>query len=106
MLRLIIEGRIKPDEAVRAYHGVLQSKGVKLQRSLQEDLRPTNQAMAYAGNARSRSTAQVNAKPQERRGDENLPWPKMEDGSPDFERMNPAQRNAYDKARLNRKFGG
>jgi hypothetical protein len=106
MLRLIIDGRVKPDEAVRAYHGVLQSKGIKPQRSLEEDLRPTNQAMAYDGNSRSRSTTRLNAKPRESKGDESSPWPKMGDGSPDFERMNAAQRNAYDRARLNRKFGG
>ena len=32
-------------------------------------------------------------------------WPQRADGSPDFERMNSAQRRTYDGARLTRKFG-
>src|SRR5436190_2837714 len=49
MLRLITEGKISPDEAVRAYHGVLQGKGIKPKRALQEDLQLTDQAMSYGG---------------------------------------------------------
>ena len=29
MLRLITDGKVSPEEAVRAYHGVLQAKGIK-----------------------------------------------------------------------------
>jgi hypothetical protein len=38
MLRLITDGKIGPEEAVRAYHGVLQSKGIKPTRVLADDL--------------------------------------------------------------------
>ena len=39
MLRLITDGQVSPEEAVRAYHGVLQVKGLKPHRSLADDLK-------------------------------------------------------------------
>src|SRR5206468_3838489 len=33
------------------------------------------------------------------------PWPLRADGSPDFERMDATQRQAYDQHRLSRRFG-
>lgn len=47
MLRRIVEGQIKPEEAVKAYHGVLQKLGIKPQRHLQRDLQLTTQVMKY-----------------------------------------------------------
>src|SRR5438034_3756629 len=47
MLRLITEGRISPEEAVRAYHGVLQGKNIKPRLPLEKDLELTDQAMSY-----------------------------------------------------------
>jgi hypothetical protein len=49
-LRLIADGEISAEEAVRAYHGVLQHLGVKPQRSLQEDLVLQTNVMSYGGN--------------------------------------------------------
>jgi hypothetical protein len=46
-LRRIADGVIRPDEAVKSYHGELQRAGVKPHRSLQEDLRLTPQTMSY-----------------------------------------------------------
>jgi hypothetical protein len=123
MLRLITDGRLSPEEAVRAYHGVLQAKGIKPHRSLQDDLRPTDTAISYGGtSARSAVTVPSNrvwtaeqALPPET--NQNLPsgtasaeqdaagWPKRTDGLPDFEKMTSAQRRTYDAARLRRKFG-
>src|SRR5205809_6964297 len=51
MLRLITEGKVNPEEAVRAYHGVLQAKNIRPRRSLEEDLKLTDQAMSYQGSA-------------------------------------------------------
>jgi hypothetical protein len=48
-LRLIVEGQIAPLEAVKAYHAVLGRLGLKPHRSLEEDLRVTDQSMSYAG---------------------------------------------------------
>src|SRR6266704_447842 len=55
MLRLITDGRISPEEAVRAYHGVLQGKGLRPHRPLEEDLKLTDQAMSYDGSALRRA---------------------------------------------------
>ena len=41
MLRLITDGKICPEEAVRAYHGALQKRKVKPHRSLEKDLELT-----------------------------------------------------------------
>jgi hypothetical protein len=108
MLRLITDGRISPEEAVRAYHGVLQGKGIKPHRSLEDDLKLTDQVMSYDGSAARRATVEM------RRSEAGNPkseirterdWPKRSDGSPDFETMNSAQRREYDQTRLTRKFG-
>jgi hypothetical protein len=48
-LRLIVERQISPEEAVRAYHGVLQRLGVAAHRSLEDDLRLQTNVMSYHG---------------------------------------------------------
>ena len=63
MLRFITEGKISPEEAVRAYHGVLQAKNIRPQRALADDLILTDQAMSYDGNARKRATVEVKNNP-------------------------------------------
>lgn len=122
MLRLITDGKVSPEEAVRAYHGVLQGKGIKPHRALEKDLELTDQAMSYDGSATKRSTVEVRNNPLagSSRGNEadNSPtdvrlltsaatpaWPQLPDGRPDFGKMTSAQRQAYDAARLQRVFG-
>ena len=119
MLRFITDGKISPEEAVRAYHGVLQGKGIKPHRPLDEDLKLTNQTMSYDGSETRRATAEVRNNPLangSRRGNEadvgknavpvlTMDWPKLANGSPDFASMNAAQRLAYDGWRLKRKYG-
>src|SRR5205085_3748660 len=55
MLRLITDGKISPEEAVRAYHGILQGKNIPPKLSLEKDLELTDQSMSYEGNASSRT---------------------------------------------------
>ena len=117
MLRLITDGRIDPMEAVHAYHGVLQTKGIEPKRSLEEDTQLTDQVMSYDGNAPMQKSVLASAevpKPSaaERSKQNTSPatssaqdWPVREDGKPDFGQMTPAQRRAYDKHRLKRAFG-
>ena len=129
MLRLITAGKISPEEAVHAYHGVLQAKGIKPHRSLAEDLTATDQAMSYDGSAGRRAAVEIRNNPLARReaapagevasgwpkradgsergrlarelqGKGDSGWPKLADGAPDFEKMNSAQRQAYDRQRL------
>jgi hypothetical protein len=118
MLRLITDGKISPEEAVRAYHGVLQAKGIKPKLPLEKDLEVTDQAMSYDGSAAKRSTVSVQGNPLAKSVTEESPrpgsgngaaeakdWPRRTDGSPDFAAMNAAQRRVYDVDRLTRRFG-
>jgi hypothetical protein len=124
MLRLITDGRVNPEEAVRAYHGVLQGKGIKPHRALEEDLKLTDQAMSYDSSAARRASVEVKRNPlvaESRRKHEVEPaanrgrrqpsvleagdWPRLRDGTPDFAGMNSEQRRSYDAWRLARKFG-
>jgi len=113
MLRLITEQKISPEEAVRAYHGVLQAKSITPKVPLERDLELTDQSMSYEGSGSRRTTVEIRSNPLQTNppsasvtansisGD----WPKLATGAPDFSRMNPIQRLAYDQARLSRKFG-
>lgn len=47
-LRRITNGEIQPKEAVRAYHGVLQTCGIKPLRPLEDDLALTDTQLSYA----------------------------------------------------------
>ena len=115
MLRLITDGKLSPDEAVRAYHGVLQGKGIKPHRPLDEDLKLTDQAMSYDGSANKRATVEMKDNPlapapSEIRNPQSAirnetGWPKLSDGRPDFATMTSAQRRAYDETRLKRIYG-
>lgn len=129
MLRLITDGKISPEEAVRAYHGVLQGCGIKPKLELEKDLQPTGQAMSYGGEkpktivnfsaAKPVLTGKpmASATPQAPAEKAKAPvakvepgpasslWPRKADGSPDFEKMTSAQRCSYDLARLTRIYG-
>jgi hypothetical protein len=50
LLRLIADGEVGPEEAVRAYHSVLQRLRVKPHRSLEEDMTLQTGVMNYGGN--------------------------------------------------------
>ncbi len=62
MLRLISDGHLAPEEAVRAYHGVLQAKGIKPHRPLEKDLELTDPVMSYGG-GRTRAVVEVRHNP-------------------------------------------
>src|SRR6202008_3231687 len=49
-LRWIADGEVTPEEAVKAYHGVLQGLGTKPHRSLEDDMVLQTGVMNYAGN--------------------------------------------------------
>src|SRR5439155_5367452 len=51
MLRLVTDGKISPEEAVRAYHGVLQGKNIRAKLPLEKELELTDQTMSYDGAA-------------------------------------------------------
>ncbi len=123
MLRFITEGKISPEEAVRAYHGVLQAKNIRPQRPLADDLILTDQAMSYDGNARKRATVEVKNNPlatapatpaapaataapaPAATSSAEVSWPLLPSGKPDFDKMTGPQRVAYHADRLKRSLG-
>jgi hypothetical protein len=92
-LRWIADGEITAEEAVRAYHGVLQQLGIRPQRSLEEDLRLQTNVMSYGG---SGTTVSLPARPAPAANGQ---------GPPDFTKMTPAQKAAYHRERWNRILG-
>ncbi len=107
MLRLITDGKLRPEEAVRAYHGVLQGRNIKPKLPLEQDLQLTDPSVRYDGSPAARGTVTITNNPLSAARTETPntpPWPLLPDGAPDFARMTPGQRLAYDQARLSRKF--
>jgi hypothetical protein len=122
MLRLITEGKISPEEAVRAYHGVLQSCKIKSKLSLEKDLELTEAAMSYGGTSRSQVVVpgkptskpvassqclnQAARKPITASSSGStavktaVAWPTQSDGTPDFGKMTSEERQRYDRQRL------
>jgi hypothetical protein len=98
-LRLIADGEVGPEEAVRAYHGVLQKLGVRPHRSLEEDLKLQTGVMNYAGTGTSVSPPAPPAPLASKPGN---PSP---NGPVDFSKMTPAQKVAYHKAKWDRILG-
>jgi hypothetical protein len=114
-LKLIADDVLTPEEAVRAYHGVLEKLGVKPIRSLADDMVLQTGVMSYGGGG-SQASVPVDVKGEVGSG-------KAEGGSsksngaakslavspprsPDFAKMTPAERLAYHRDRLKRAFGG
>jgi hypothetical protein len=127
-LRLIADGEVSAEEAVKAYHGVLQHLGVRPHRSLQDDMVLQTGVMNYAGNG---TVISVPVKPEAQARDAHCPCngskpeaqardahcscpgatkpeaPAREpaSGAADFAKMTPAQKIAYHKARWDRILG-
>lgn len=93
-LRHIVDGVVTPEEAVRAYHAVLEKLGLPPHRPLEEDLRITESVMSYAGNGgpRRATGALPSANPSP-------------DGPPDFARMSSEERLQYHRDRIERFLG-
>jgi hypothetical protein len=114
-LRLIADGEISAEEAVRAYHGVLQQLGIKPQRSLQDDMQLQTNVMSYGGDGKVISAAPPSqaARPKPKKAADKCACsctcetktnaePSAE---PDFASMTAAQKIAYHKARWDRILG-
>lgn len=128
-LRLIVEGAISPEEAVRAYHGVLERLKIKPRRTLEEDLTLQTGVMSYGGSSSASipagvpaSTRPVGAKAVATtsgasKGDCGCGGPVKEachcpptsqasiDAKPDFQSMTQAEKLAWNQARRDRIFG-
>ena len=106
-LRHIADGVIEPEEAVRAYHSVLEKLKIQPTRTLEEDLTFQTAVMSYGGSGKTISLPTkktVNHKPSSTNGSatvSNAP----DIASPDFASMSPEDRLAYHRNRLNQTFG-
>ena len=105
-LHAIANGRIRSDEAVRAYHGDLQKLGIKPYRPLKDDLELTSTATSYAGSGSTVSLASLRPSTPERttakpQADvKTAVIPKASAGTPDFRNMTAAQKVAYARTRI------
>jgi hypothetical protein len=95
-LRLIADGKITAEEAVQAYHGVLQQLGIRPHRSLEADMQLRTGVMSYGGNGVVMSPPLA--------GDKQNAMA-ASNGSFDFTKMTTAQKIAYHKARWDRILG-
>jgi hypothetical protein len=120
-LRLIADGKVGPEEAVKAYHGVLQALSVKPHRSLADDMVLQTNVMNYG------STGTVISVPQPSNGQAPGARPDCAckcacqearsaskgtsscepgtNGAADFTKMTAAQKVAYHKAKWDRILG-
>jgi hypothetical protein len=96
-LRLIADGEIAPEEAVKAYHGVLQKLGIRPWRPLEEDLKLQTNVMNYGGSGVSAVL------PDKTSGAK--PGQPSTNGAVDFSKMTAAQKVAYHKAKWDRILG-
>jgi hypothetical protein len=104
-LRLIADGQIGPEEAVRAYHGVLQNLGVKPHRPLEKDMELQTGVMSYGGGAVI-SVPEKTPAPSKRACACSCNGEKKEHSSePDFRKMTAAEKVAWHRARWNRILG-
>jgi hypothetical protein len=113
-LRWIADGEISAEEAVKAYHGVLQQLGVQPQRSLADDMTLQTNVMSYGGNGRAISVPERTGVAKKKDcgcgcNGAGTCAPKAAEphrnGQPDFTQMTPAQKVAYHKARWDRILG-
>jgi hypothetical protein len=110
-LRLIADGEISAEEAVRAYHGVLQRLGVKPNRSLDDDTQLQTNLMSYVGSGVAMSLPDKTLASTKSCscgcGGACSPKPteKPVNGQPDFARMTQAEKIAYHQAHWTRVLG-
>ena len=120
-LHRIVAGEISPEEAVRAYHGVLQRLGIRAARSLADDMQLHSGVMSYGGTTSVSIPAGVpragasSSAGKRRCGcgcgcDGSDPHTSTCDGkppeaAPDFSKMSVAEKLAYNKAKRDRIFG-
>ncbi len=92
-LRRIADGELEPEEAVRAYHSVLEKLEISPHRGLEEDLQVTEQSMSYQGT----TSTSLPSSP----GRANH----VEDSVPKFSSMSPEERLEYHRNHLKQRFG-
>jgi len=105
-LRLVADEVISPEEAVRAYHAVLERIGVKPHRKLEDDLQLQTGVMSYGGSSSTsipglspNGKATTNGKPSS-----NGKAAATEE-APNFARMSSEERFEYHRNRIAKRLG-
>jgi hypothetical protein len=120
-LRLIADGEISAEEAVRAYHSVLQHLGIKPHRALADDMQLQTGVMSYGGNGVAISLPPSASGTTKKKDSAacackttahgacacagEKPDRAAANGTVDFTKMTAAQKVAYHKARWDRILG-
>ena len=104
-LRLIADGVIEPEEAVRAYHSVLAKLGVAPHRPLDVDLTLQTNVMSYGGSGTTISIPAAATPTNGAAPKLNTPLKPTPLDKPDFAKMSPDERLAYHRERLRRALG-
>lgn len=109
-LRYLVEDKIQPADAVKAYHGVLQELGIKPHRDLETDLTYQTAVMSYGGEdgkTFSFPEKKAGGKPATPSAEKAAAAPAAgkNQEAPNFAAMSSAEKLAYHQARLNRMFG-
>src|SRR5579864_5909625 len=114
-LRLIADGEVSAEEAVRAYHGVLQRLNVKPHRALEEDMQLQTGVMSYGGSGATVSLPAAGVTPKEKTAATACKCKvhkPPDDGNSgcdceeiDFTKMTAAQKMAWHKAKWDRILG-
>jgi hypothetical protein len=109
-LRMIVDGEISPEEAVKAYHGVLQAMNIKPLRSLEEDMQLQTSVMSYGGSGVTISipnaspTPTTPPSPRPKSTPTAAPARPLEE-EPNFESMTVDEKIDYNLRRLDRILG-
>jgi hypothetical protein len=98
-LRGLADGDLEPRDAVRSYHAALMRLKIRPYRSLEQDLQSTLRATAYGGAGSS------GAKPAAANHASTTAGPAAEGTVPDFSKMTPAEKIAWNRAKWNRILG-
>jgi hypothetical protein len=98
-LHAIANGRIKAEEAVRAYHGELQKLQLKPYRALKDDLELTSTATSYAGTGSTVSLSST-VIPKPSAGVATSVATSSPSSAPDFKSMSSAQKVALSRERI------
>lgn len=123
LLRHIADGVIEPAEAVKAYHAVLAKLGVAPHRTLDQDLTLQTNVMSYGGSGVTISVPAPKTEGEKSQSPATPPAagegakaaggvaangkPAAEASAvPNFQKMSSAERVAWHRERMNRKFGG
>jgi hypothetical protein len=98
-LRLLADGQLTAEEAVKAYHAVLQKLKIPPHRPLKEDMQLQSQVMSYGGNGK------VISMPTKQNSQNHQSFPQAVTTEPDFKKMTAAEKIAYEREHWKRLLG-